>query len=538
MRAKPKIERLRLDIDTLPDKPSSSRDMFSKLEGELKRVSDNPLNRPTPKTTGGKPVPLFTSPAAKQVAAGVKAKADKYCSSDGGPPTREQVDEAINEAAKLDKIAYDMERPALIAGLGLRAPVLDEVVAERREEAKVVPFLAPDEPWETAVNGHDLLHEIYDTIRRHVFMSKYSAMACSLWALFAYTHDAFQFSPRLFIHSPEMRCGKTTLVKVLSALCPKALVLVDITPATIYRLTDKYHPTLLFDEGDALDKDTLARMRGIMNAGHDRESATVPRCEGEGTKEVKLFSMWAPKVTARIGTEGVHPTEIDRSIMIAMRRMMKDEKEGIQKLPKRIRAALVDIRRRATRWAIDNMAELTEADPHLPEALNDRAQNNWEQLLAIADLCGEGDLARKVALKISGEEGDDMKTLGALLLSDLRDIFDEEGGREDDKTQLPTSFIVMKLLDREDRPWKTLYRGQPIKEQGVAKYLKPYRITPKRLKLSTRDLRRFQSAFRSASVIVTLGERPQGYRVKQFKYAWNRYLSPATPQTDPTGPTR
>ena len=47
--------------------------------------------------------------------------------------------------------------------------------------------------------------------------------------------------------------------------------------------------------------------------------------------------MWAPKVTARIGTHGVHPTEIDRSIMIAMRRMTKAEKEGIARVPKRIR---------------------------------------------------------------------------------------------------------------------------------------------------------------------------------------------------------
>ena len=35
-------------------------------------------------------------------------------------------------------------------------------------------------------------------------------------------------------------------------------------------------------------------MRGIMNAGHDKESATVPRCD-EDTKEVKLFSLWTPK---------------------------------------------------------------------------------------------------------------------------------------------------------------------------------------------------------------------------------------------------
>ena len=150
-----------------------------------------------------------------------------------------------------------------------------------------------------------------------------------------------------------------------------------------------------------------------------------------------------------------------------------------------------------------------------------------KRLLAIADLCGKGDFARKVALKLSGEEGDDAKSLGGLLLGDLRDIFDEEGGQEDDKTQVPTSYLVAKLLEREDRPWKTLYRGQPLKEQGVARMLKPYRITPKRLKLDYEEQNYFQRALPS---YATLGLRPQGYRVSQFAHAWNRYLPPRPPK--------
>lgn len=113
------------------------------------------------------------------------------------------------------------------------------------------------------------------------------------------------------------------------------------------------------------------------------------------------------------------------------------------------------------------------------------------------------------------------RTLGALLLSDFRDIFDEEGGQEDDKTQIPTSYLVVKLLEREDRPWKTLYRGQPIKEQGVARLLRPYRITPKRLKLDMEERDYFRLRLPSFSI---LSIRPQGYRVGQFTHAWNRYL--------------
>jgi hypothetical protein len=193
-------------------------------------------------------------------------------------------------------------------------------------------FLTLDEPWDEAVDGHELLQEIYGTIRRYVFIAETSALACALWVLFAHTHDARNYSPRLLIHSPELRCGKTTLLKLLAALCPKALVLVSITPGTVFRLTNKYHPTLLHDEGDAMDKATLNQLRGIMNSGH----------EGDRAKEVKLYSVWSPKAIARIGIEGVHPTEIDRSILIPMTR--KTKLNPTERLPKGIRASLVHIR--------------------------------------------------------------------------------------------------------------------------------------------------------------------------------------------------
>ena len=64
-------------------------------------------------------------------------------------------------------------------------------------------------------------------------------------------------------------------------MCPKSLVLGQhhtgnrVPPSRTNTI-----PTLFFDEGDALNKDTLDQLRGIMNAGHDRESATVPRVRG------------------------------------------------------------------------------------------------------------------------------------------------------------------------------------------------------------------------------------------------------------------
>jgi putative DNA primase/helicase len=51
----------------------------------------------------------------------------------------------------------------------------------------------------------------------------------------------------------------------------------------------------------------------------------------------------------------------------------------------------------------DNVAVLTWACPSIPEALNDRAADNWEPLLAIADLAGSAKRdSRKVTFIVPG----------------------------------------------------------------------------------------------------------------------------------------
>jgi putative DNA primase/helicase len=439
---------------------------------------------------------VIESPMARRAREDAKRLADKYILPDGSVPTADALQSAIADAAKLDKTAYELERRSLAERFGVRLDFLDGAVAEVAEEEAVQPFLASDAPWEETVPGPELLYEICGNIRRYISMPKHAALACALWVLFAHTHDAYEISPLLLIHSPEPECGKSNLLEVLAGMSPKALMLVAITPATVFRLTDKFHPTLFFDEGDAQGKEQLESLRGIMNGGHKKGTATVPRVTGE-KNEVKLFSLWAPKATARIGIDGVHATQISRSIQIAMRRRTPEERARNEKLPKNVRDVLVNVRRRCARWAADTFDSLREAKPALPHELSDRAQDNWEPLFAIADLCGVGDEAREAARLLCAVR-EDNTVLSALLLSDLHDLFE-------DAEDLPSSVIVARLAELEDRPWGTLHKGQPITEQGFAKLLKPYAVTPK--KLSGLD-------------------RLQGYRAKQFARVWETYLKP------------
>jgi putative DNA primase/helicase len=154
------------------------------------------------------------------------------------------------------------------------------------------------------------------------------------------------------------------------------------------------------------------------------------------------------------------------------------------------------------------------ARPHLPESLNDRAQDNWEPLLAIAMVAGGGwlDIATKAALKLSGSESA-TQSIGTELLTDIRDIFDEKG-----VDRISAADLLKALCEDDEKPWQTYNRGNPITPRQVSKRLKEYGIASQTVRI------------RAAT--------PKGYMVQQFSEAFSRYipsspgsLSATTPQS-------
>lgn len=261
------------------------------------------------------------------------------------------------------------------------------------------PVLFPEvTQWAEPVSGVALLAEVEAAIRKHVVVPADAAPAMALWILHTHGLEAAQISPRLAIVSPTKRCGKSTVLKILGALVRRPLASTNVTAAGIYRGIEAHQPTLLVDEADTFleGRDDL---RGVLNAGHDRQSATVLRCTGDEL-EPRLFRVFAPVAIAAIGR--LPDTLMDRSIVIEMRR--KTGAESVERLRRAEREALMDIPRRCTRWVADNLEELRRARPSIPADLDDRAADNWEALLAIADAAGGPwpERARATALRLSG----------------------------------------------------------------------------------------------------------------------------------------
>ena len=364
------------------------------------------------------------------------------------------------------------------------------------------------QPWTEEVSGADLLEEIRTILKLYTVLPEGADSAISLWILFAWCHDSFYVSPYLVFSSPAKRCGKTTALRIISKLTPRPLMASNISTAALFRSIEHFKPTLILDELDTF-LNSNPEINGIINAGHDRDSAFVLRVEGENF-EPKQFSVWSPKIFAGIGRR--KDTLEDRSVIIPMKR--KPPNENVEK----IRLDRLDkfkvFRQKAARWADDYGEALGTIDPSVPETLNDRAQDNWRPLMAIAEIAG-GEWpkkAREAALLLSGGTDLDDDSISSQLLTDIRMIFKEQG-----VDRIPSEDLTKCLIGMEDRAWPEYRKGNPISKTGVSRILKPFDIRPKTIRLES-------------------GRTPKGYLLDQFKETFLNYLpdmevSTATPST-------
>ena len=227
----------------------------------------------------------------------------------------------------LSPIEYDRVRVAEAEKLGARVGTLDEEVLRYRpqdDDARAAGralSLASPEPWPDPMDGAALIGAIVETINRYVALSPAAAIAGALWCVHAHAFEAFYISPRLAIVSPEKRCGKSTLLRVMQPMLPRALSAANITVAAMFRAVEAGRPTLLIDEADSFLKDN-EELRGIINSGHARDGQVV-RLVGDD-HEPRVFSTWCPVAIAAIG--GLPGTIEDRSVIIQMRRRRPDER--------------------------------------------------------------------------------------------------------------------------------------------------------------------------------------------------------------------
>jgi hypothetical protein len=356
------------------------------------------------------------------------------------------------------------------------------------------------------MSGADVLDEVAEFVTRFVRMpSPAAVVAVVLWVAHAHAIEVAESTPYLGIGSPEKRSGKTRLLEVLALLVPRCLRTSGMSEAALFRvIAEEPPPTLLIDEIDTVftprPRPETEGLRGVLDSGHRRGAQWI-RATKVGA--VERFPVFCAKAFAGIGT--LPDTISDRSILIKMKRRAPGERVE----PFRYRRVVIEadaLRERVAAWVAEVMDGLDE-DPVVPPELDDRAADGWEPLLALADAAG-GDWpgrARAAAVTLSaGRDDEDGDTLGVLLLSHVREVFDGNGDERMSSKALADALVAMGMA-----PWGDL-PGGPLTQRKLGHMLRKYDVIPKTTRLPD-------------------GTQLKGYERRQFEDAWDRYCHTETP---------
>jgi putative DNA primase/helicase len=334
----------------------------------------------------------------------------------------------------------------------------DETSAPGRETWQV-------EPWPEPVDTAALLDGISKKIRKHTAMLSEQAISVSLWVAYDWIHHLTTHSTFLVPMSEDESSGKTTLMSLLGYMVKKPFSTVEPTGPTIYRTIDAYQPTFIVDEAGNL----FARKSdvwAIINASWTRGYRI--------TRGGYDFDPYCPKI---IGAKGRSKTKLpidflSRCLVI----VLFPAKPG--EIPEKFRNCdddeLVELRRKAARWANDNAETVAKTKPTFPPGFSNRLEDNWELLLAIAEHAGNvwAKQARDAAVLIS--RGAYEPSWGVRLLAEMDAMFQEQLSAG--KVAITSAALERRLLADPLSPWHD-YKGG-LTQRKIAALLKAYGIKP------------------------------------------------------------
>tara|TARA_R110000868_G_scaffold73459_2_gene213009 strand:- start:507 stop:1769 length:1263 start_codon:yes stop_codon:yes gene_type:complete len=404
--------------------------------------------------------------------------------------------EYLEMLAKLPVHGYKQVKGSFAKGLGISESYLDAEVKKHKqvvEKGHELPYPII-EPWHCPIEPTALLNEIAHTINRFIVCQKEVVTAATLWIAMTWFIDAIHIAPLAVITAPEKRCGKSQLLYLFSQMVKRPIPASNITPSALFRSIDKWQPTLLIDEADTF-------MRGLINAGHTRASAFIIRSVGKEFTPTQ-FNVWGAKAIAGIGK--LPDTMMDRAIVLELRR--KRPQEQVERMRHAEPGLFEDITAKLARLTEDYSGQIRTAKPALPDALHDRAQDNWEPLIAIASLAGDEWQKRvyEAAAKISGDI-EQSTSIGVELLTDIYNIVEAVPA-----DRITSAELIEKLCQDPEKPWSTYNRGNPISPRQVASRLKSFGITSNTIRIGSATAK--------------------GYFFIDFADVFNRYLPANLPQ--------
>jgi hypothetical protein len=159
-----------------------------------------------------------------------------------------------------------------------------------------------------------LLKDLTQFLLVHVeFPDRRLANLLASWVMCSHISECLRHAPRIVIIGPT-RCGKSRLIKVLRALAYRGLDLIDPSSASLYRIIERFHPTVFIDEYHALNRERIAELDVLFKGGYENGSRILrARREGSALDFFDCFGFMC------IATKNMPPEDLqNRAILISM----------------------------------------------------------------------------------------------------------------------------------------------------------------------------------------------------------------------------
>ena len=375
-----------------------------------------------------------------------------------------------------EKSANDIKEVAEVAGV---AP-----------KGGKVPHKPSGDPAEVKPDLDLLLDQVVSVLRRFLYLrpDRYYYEAITLWIVATHVFGYSNIFPRLMATSPEPDCGKSTLMKISSALSHKSFITSKATQPAILRKikSSKSDISIFLDDAENYADETVTT---LLNSGFDRFGGSALICEPTKSgawKEVE-FNTYCPIAIGRIGKMTIRSTQT-RCIEINVPKAKPSE------VPERFNPdvhnkQLKKLQEDIAQWAAKNGQCLKGYDPKMPAELINRNADLWRFMIAISDLAGarwQG-IARHTATIITNNTETPSNTWEFRIHIEQVLILAREARHEWDKLGIGqvggnrlriSSDAFCTLLGRANRKYQSLTKEQ------LAVRLKKFDIKPSSLKLS------------------------------------------------------
>lgn len=170
------------------------------------------------------------------------------------------------------------------------------------------------------------------------------------WIFSTWINELFDSTAYLGFFGRES-VGKTRALEILNELCFRAWFTTGLTTATLFRLVERFNPTLLLDESEFLTQKERKELVSLLNAGQ-RRGLLIPRMTGQHYDEVELFSVYCPKAIS--GTEQLRKTTRSRMIMFNMTK-------NVRRMPKLMdKQTGATLRSKLLMWRFKKLSQLKD----------------------------------------------------------------------------------------------------------------------------------------------------------------------------------